>query len=76
MPIPIRPDQMVVADAAGEAFLEGSVARQVLPQGVPIARSAIVQPGDRKVTLDRWKADDAALYPILLEAGLVKTRQK
>jgi tripartite-type tricarboxylate transporter receptor subunit TctC len=36
----------------------------------------IVQPGDRKVTLDRWKADDAALYPILLEAGLVKTRQK
>ncbi len=36
----------------------------------------IVQPGDRKVTLDRWKADDAALYPILLEAGLVKARQK
>jgi pilus assembly protein CpaB len=39
--------QMVVADAAGEAFLAGSVARQVLPQGVPIARAAIVQPGDR-----------------------------
>ena len=39
--------QMIVADAAGEAFLAGSVARQVLPQGVPIARSAIVQPGDR-----------------------------
>ena len=41
------PAQMIVADAAGEAFLAGSVARQVLPQGVPIARSAIVQPGDR-----------------------------
>jgi pilus assembly protein CpaB len=39
--------QMIVADPAGEAFLAGSVARQVLPQGVPIARSAIVQPGDR-----------------------------
>ena len=39
--------QMVVADAAGEAFLAGSVARQALPQGVPIARSATVQPGDR-----------------------------
>ena len=39
--------QMIVADAAGEAYLAGSVARQVLPQGVPIARSAIVQPGDR-----------------------------
>ena len=38
---------MIVADAAGETFLVGSVARQVLPQGVPIARSAIVQPGDR-----------------------------
>ena len=24
----------------------------------------------------RWKSDDAALYPILLEAGLVKARQK
>ena len=39
--------QMIEADAAGEAFLAGSVARQVLPQGVPIARSATVQPGDR-----------------------------
>ena len=39
--------QMVVADAAGEAFLVGSVARQSLPEGVPIARSATVQPGDR-----------------------------
>jgi pilus assembly protein CpaB len=39
--------QMIVADAGGEGVLVGSVARQVLPQGVPIARSAIVQPGDR-----------------------------
>ncbi len=39
--------QMVVADAAGAQYLAGSVARQVLPAGVPIARSAIVQPGDR-----------------------------
>jgi pilus assembly protein CpaB len=40
-------EQMVVADDEGVAVLAGSVARQVLPQGVPIARSAIVQPGDR-----------------------------
>ena len=33
--------EMVVADDAGEALLTGSVARQPLPQGVPIARSAI-----------------------------------
>ena len=39
--------QMIVADDAGATFLTGSVARQPLPQGVPIARSAIVQPGDR-----------------------------
>jgi pilus assembly protein CpaB len=39
--------QMIVADGTGQEFLAGSVARQVLPQGVPIARSAIVQPGDR-----------------------------
>ena len=39
--------EMIVADAEGETLLAGSVARQVLPAGVPIARSAIVQPGDR-----------------------------
>ncbi|HRO11266.1 Flp pilus assembly protein CpaB [Amaricoccus sp.] len=39
--------EMVVADAAGQEFLAGSVARQVLPQGVPIARSFVVRPGDR-----------------------------
>ncbi len=39
--------EMVVADAEGKDFLTGSVARQMLPAGVPIARSAVVQPGDR-----------------------------
>ena len=39
--------EMVVADEAGEQLLVGSVARQVLPKGVPIARSGTVQPGDR-----------------------------
>jgi pilus assembly protein CpaB len=39
--------EMIVADAAGEQFLAGGVARQVLSQGMPIARSSIVQPGDR-----------------------------
>jgi pilus assembly protein CpaB len=47
MPESALSGQMIVADADGTAFLAGSVARQVLPQGVPIARSAIVQPGDR-----------------------------
>jgi tripartite-type tricarboxylate transporter receptor subunit TctC len=36
----------------------------------------IVQPGNAKATFDRWKSDDAQLYPILLDAGLVKARQK
>jgi pilus assembly protein CpaB len=39
--------EMIIADAAGQEFLAGSVARQVLPQGVPIARSFVVRPGDR-----------------------------
>lgn len=39
--------EMVVADAAGAELLAGSVARQVLPAGVPIARTAVVQPGER-----------------------------
>jgi len=39
--------EMVVAGAEGDKLLVGSVARQVLPKGVPIARSAVVQPGDR-----------------------------
>jgi pilus assembly protein CpaB len=40
-------EEMVVADDSGREVLLGSVARQALPQGVPIARSAVVQPGDR-----------------------------
>lgn len=39
--------EMIVADEAGSATLAGAVARQPLAAGVPIARSAIVQPGER-----------------------------
>jgi pilus assembly protein CpaB len=39
--------EMIVADTEGEEFLTGSVARTYLPKGVPIARSAMVQPGTR-----------------------------
>lgn len=39
--------EMIVANEEGQALLVGSVARQVLAKGLPIARSAIVQPGDR-----------------------------
>jgi pilus assembly protein CpaB len=40
-------EQMIRADDAGREVVNGSVARQILPKGVPIARSAIVQPGSR-----------------------------
>ncbi len=40
-------DEMIEADPEGQALLLGSVARQTLAKGVPIARSAVVQPGDR-----------------------------
>jgi pilus assembly protein CpaB len=40
-------DEMIVASDAGAIAITGSVARRVLAKGVPIARSAIVQPGDR-----------------------------
>ena len=36
----------------------------------------VVQAGDAKTTYQRWQDDDAQLYPILHEAGLVKARQK
>jgi tripartite-type tricarboxylate transporter receptor subunit TctC/alkanesulfonate monooxygenase SsuD/methylene tetrahydromethanopterin reductase-like flavin-dependent oxidoreductase (luciferase family) len=36
----------------------------------------IVAPGDAKATWNRWKSDDEMLYPILLDAGLVKVRKK
>lgn len=39
--------EMVVAAPDGEAALLGSVARQTLAKGVPIARSTLVAPGDR-----------------------------
>jgi pilus assembly protein CpaB len=39
--------EMVIAGSDGQAELVGSVARQVLPRGVPITRAAVVQPGDR-----------------------------
>ncbi len=60
-------------------FLEGSIVSALKdPEFQAKARQAgfVVQPGDAKATYARWKADDAELYPILLEAGLVKARQK
>ncbi|MFO1143324.1 MAG: Flp pilus assembly protein CpaB [Amaricoccus sp.] len=63
--------QMVVADDEGAKYLTGSVARQVLPQGVPIARSAIVQPGDRgflAAVLPKGKR--AITIPVNQTAGL------
>ena len=39
--------EMVVAGEDGRKTLVGSVARHPLPKGVPIARSATVQPGER-----------------------------
>ncbi len=39
--------EMVLAGPDGQTLLVGSVARQPLAKGVPIARSAVVQPGDR-----------------------------
>jgi pilus assembly protein CpaB len=40
-------DEMFVAGAEARRRSNGSVARQMLPKGVPITKSAIVQPGDR-----------------------------
>jgi tripartite-type tricarboxylate transporter receptor subunit TctC len=42
------------------------------------ARAAgfLVTPGGNEMTRKRWAEDDAAMYPVFLEAGLVKTRQK
>ena len=63
--------EMIVADATGQEFLAGSVARQVLAQGVPIARSAVVQPGDRgflAAVLPKGKR--AITIPVTETAGL------
>ncbi len=62
------------------AFLETNmIAALKDPEFQAKAKQAgfIVQPGRRQGdAATRWKSDDAALYPILLEAGLVKARQK
>lgn len=39
--------EMVLAGSEGQALLVGSVARTKLSKGAPIARSSVVQPGDR-----------------------------
>ena len=60
-------------------FLETNVIAALKdPEFQNRARKAgfVVVPADAKATYERWKADDAELYPILLDAGLVKTRQK
>jgi tripartite-type tricarboxylate transporter receptor subunit TctC len=36
----------------------------------------VVQPDNSKATYKHWQDDDAQLYPILLEAGLVKAHKK
>ena len=55
----------------GETYLAGSVARQVLPCGVPIARSAIVQPGDRGFLAAALpKGMRAITIPVTETAGL------
>ncbi|MGE0037612.1 MAG: Bug family tripartite tricarboxylate transporter substrate binding protein [Xanthobacteraceae bacterium] len=61
------------------AFLESNVLATLKdPEFLAKAKKAgfIIQPLDSKATYKRWKDDDAALYPILLEAGLVKARKK
>jgi len=61
------------------AFLESNILATLKdPEFLASAKKAgfIIQPLDSKATYKRWKDDDAALYPILLEAGLVKARQK
>jgi len=60
-------------------FLEANVVAALKnPEFQAKAKQAgfVVQPGDAQATAARWKADDAQLYPILLEAALVKARQK
>ena len=61
------------------AFLESNLLAVLKdPEFVAKAKQAgfIVAPGDAKATAARWKSDDAALYPILLETDLVKARRK
>ncbi|RAI43173.1 Bug family tripartite tricarboxylate transporter substrate binding protein [Rhodoplanes roseus] len=61
------------------SFLETNIIAVLKdPEFVDKAKKAgfALAPADGKATLARWKKDDAELYPILLEAGLVKARQK
>jgi tripartite-type tricarboxylate transporter receptor subunit TctC len=61
------------------AFLETNILAALRdPEFQAKAKQAgfVVNPGDAKATYQRWKDDDVQLYPILLEAGLVKARQK
>jgi tripartite-type tricarboxylate transporter receptor subunit TctC len=61
------------------AFLESNLLAVLRdPEFVAKAKQAgfIIAPGDAKATAARWKSDDAALYPILLETDLVKARRK
>jgi tripartite-type tricarboxylate transporter receptor subunit TctC len=60
-------------------FLETTILAALKdPEFQDKARQAgfVVAPGDAKATHQRWKDDDVQLYPILLDAGLVKARQK
>jgi tripartite-type tricarboxylate transporter receptor subunit TctC len=60
-------------------FLESSVIAALKdPEFQVKAKQAgfVIGPGNAKETYQRWKGDDAELYPILLDAGLVKARQK
>jgi tripartite-type tricarboxylate transporter receptor subunit TctC len=61
------------------AFLESNLLAVLKdPEFVAKAKQAgfIIAPGDAKATMARWKSDDEALYPILLETDLVKARKK
>ena len=62
----------------GQSGGQTSVINQSLVGVIQEAKKAgfIVNPGGAKLTGERWKSDDADLYPILLDAGLVKARRK
>jgi tripartite-type tricarboxylate transporter receptor subunit TctC len=60
-------------------FLEKSVLAALKdPDFLARANKAgfVVQPADANTLYQRWKTDDAELYPVLLDAGLVKARKK
>jgi tripartite-type tricarboxylate transporter receptor subunit TctC len=60
-------------------FLESNIVAALRdPEFQAKAKQAgfVIQPRDAKATYQRWKDDDTQLYPVLLDAGLVKARQK